>query len=96
MLVSDYVENWWRRQRIRRSEAIELRNRLAALNLGRKFEDEDRVEELARCGIITLTKQSAGVGWQASTMEDGAASFSSTYRLKGRLLNSNFTNQSPR
>ena len=28
MLVSDFVENWWRRERVRREEEPELQNRL--------------------------------------------------------------------
>jgi hypothetical protein len=46
MLVQDYVENWWRRERIRRAEAEELRNRLTVLYLRNYLRRTDEVEKL--------------------------------------------------
>jgi hypothetical protein len=45
MLVDDYVLNWWRRQRVRRAEAAELRNRVTSL-MRDKFKRSDQVEAL--------------------------------------------------
>src|SRR6202521_5106549 len=33
MLVADIVENWWRRQRVRRAESADLKNRLDTLGI---------------------------------------------------------------
>jgi hypothetical protein len=71
MLVSDYVENWWRRERIRRSEAIELRNRLAALNLRSQFEAEDKVEALGARPVSVMEARPRGIAWLSTQSTKG-------------------------
>ena len=46
MLVQDFIENWWRRERIRRAETAELRTRAGFLDLRTMLNDEDHVEKL--------------------------------------------------
>jgi hypothetical protein len=45
-LVSDFVENWWRRERTRRAEQIELASRLADFGLRKAMAARARVEML--------------------------------------------------
>ena len=46
MLVDDFVENWWRRERTRRAETVELRNRLTSLSMRNELRRDDEVEKL--------------------------------------------------
>ena len=46
MLVSDFVENWWRRERVRRAEEEELHNRLKLDQIKNDLKRSDEVEEL--------------------------------------------------
>jgi len=46
MLVSDFVENWWRRERVRREEELELQNRLELFQLEDDLRRSDKVERL--------------------------------------------------
>jgi hypothetical protein len=46
MLVQDFLENWWRRERIRRAETAELRTRAGFLDLRTMLNDKDQVEKL--------------------------------------------------
>ena len=46
MLVSDYVENWWRRERIRRAEQLDLETRAEVHAIRKQVEQEDEVEKL--------------------------------------------------
>jgi len=45
MLVWDFVDNWWRRERVRRAEELELQNRL---ELGQLKDDLRRSDEVER------------------------------------------------
>jgi len=53
MLVADFVENWWRRQRIRRLESAELKNRIETLAIRRLLQCSDEVEVL-KVQFLTL------------------------------------------
>jgi hypothetical protein len=46
ILVADFTENWWRRERIRRAETSELKNRLAWLDMRNDLRRDDEVEAL--------------------------------------------------
>jgi hypothetical protein len=46
MLVADIVENWWRRQRVRRAESADLKNRLDTSWIRDKLRSSDEVESL--------------------------------------------------
>jgi hypothetical protein len=46
MLVQDFLENWWRRERIRRAETAELRTRAGFLDLRTMLNDKDKIEKL--------------------------------------------------
>ena len=46
MLVSDYVENWWRRERVRRAEQLDLETRTEVHHIRNRIEREDEVEKL--------------------------------------------------
>ena len=46
MLDSDFVENWWRRERVRREEELELQNRLELFQLEDDLRRSDKVERL--------------------------------------------------
>src|SRR5215831_1884639 len=45
-LVSDFVENWWRRQRVRRAESADLKNRLDTLWIRDRLRRSDEIETL--------------------------------------------------
>ena len=46
MLTDDLVANWWRRQRVRRSESAELRSRLENLEIQSTYLRSDEIEPL--------------------------------------------------
>jgi hypothetical protein len=46
MLAEDLVENWWRRQRVRRSQTAELNSRLENLKMHQRFLLSDEIEAL--------------------------------------------------
>jgi hypothetical protein len=56
MLVADFVENWWRRQRVRRAESAELRNRLDTLYIRDELRRSDEVEPLRARFLGLLSK----------------------------------------
>src|SRR5579864_9382753 len=63
MLVMDFAENWWRRERIRRAEAIELRNRYETAELRKKLDVEVQVEVLAeRLFLLVAQYEAASPG----------------------------------
>ena len=45
-LVQDFIESWWRRQRIRRAETAELRTRAGLLDWRTRLDNEDHLERL--------------------------------------------------
>jgi hypothetical protein len=60
MLTADLVVNWWRRQRVRRSEAAELKNRLETLNIHNTYLRSDDIEPLKiRFRLFLETYQAA-------------------------------------
>lgn len=61
MLVMDFAENWWRRERIRRAEAIELRNRYETARLRRKLDAAAQVEELNERLLLAISRYEAAV-----------------------------------
>ena len=65
MLVADFIENWWRRERIRRAEAVELRNRLACLSMRnnlRRIDGPPQVTFLACLPQLSPGFKSSGTG----------------------------------
>jgi hypothetical protein len=46
MLVADIVQNWWRRQRVRRAESADLENRVETLRIRDVFRRSDEIESL--------------------------------------------------
>jgi len=46
MLVADIVENWWRRQRVRRAESAELKNRVDTLRIRDVLRRSHEIESL--------------------------------------------------
>ncbi|MGH9498281.1 MAG: hypothetical protein ACRD3L_03995 [Terriglobales bacterium] len=56
MLVADIIENWWRRQRVRRAESADLQNRLDTSWIRDKFHRDDEVETLKSRFLDLLRK----------------------------------------
>ena len=55
----DFVENWWRRERIRRAEAIELRNRYETATLRARLDAEEQVQGLKEDLLLLIAPFSA-------------------------------------
>jgi hypothetical protein len=54
ILTNDFVENWWRRQRVRRCESAELTNRPGDIRIHDFYPRSDEIEALAFRFCLTL------------------------------------------
>jgi hypothetical protein len=61
LLVADFVENWWRRERIRRAEAVELRNRLETLAMRGDLRRADEVKKIRSRFLVLYGKYVAAL-----------------------------------
>jgi hypothetical protein len=64
MLAADVIENWWRRERMRRAETSELENRLAWLDMRHELRREDEIEALRSrfCVLFAMYLKAFGAG----------------------------------
>jgi hypothetical protein len=69
MLVNDLVVNWWRRQRVRRCEAAELKNRLETLRAQEIYLGSDEIEPLKVRFCLSLER------YQATTVSTPSGEF---------------------
>jgi hypothetical protein len=66
VLVSDFVENWWRRERVRRAEELELQNRLELDQLKHDLSRSDEVERLRLRFAVLFREYSIGAKFKAA------------------------------
>ena len=68
MLVTDFTENWWRRERIRRAEREELKFRLDSLAMKRNLQRDDEVAVLRSRFFVLLAMYSEAI--KAGPLDD--------------------------
>lgn len=92
MLATDYMENWWRRERIRRAEREELKFRLDSLQMKSNLRRSDEVTALrSRFWVLFAKYSSAFQAGSLDAVEDISEKLESVrHRLASTSLGVNF------